>query len=765
MEAIEIWWIPLVIFAPLAGALLNGLFGKRIGKGFVRLVGVGTPTLAFVLSLAAFFGLFYADYGTSPRAQVVAFRAEGKPEVIRAIKAELERRAAGSLGPEAAWQFRIEDDGEVLRIRNASPEDTILRDLHTRYAGSVEFGPAHEVASPRAYAWNLGEWFAVAGLKVDFSFTVDRLAIVLMLIVTGVGSLIHLYATGYMGHESPGTFARFFTYLNLFLGAMLVLVMGSNLLLLFIGWEGVGLCSYLLIGFGYEDEDNAACGTKAFVVNRIGDLGFVLGMFTLLVAMRGLGAEPSLDFAALNNTLGATPGSLPLLGPACLLLFLGATGKSAQIPLHLWLPDAMAGPTPVSALIHAATMVTAGVYMIARLGAVFTAATVWGVPVLGIVAMIGVLTAFFAGMAALGQDDIKRVLAYSTISQLGYMFVGVGSAAMGAAVFHLVTHAFFKALLFLAAGSVIHACHSQSMREMGGLWRKMPATFWTMLLGAAALAGVPLLSGFFSKDFILFNALVRFNSTNSSPLWGFIYALGVITGLVTAVYSTRMICLTFFGEYRGHGRPHESPSSMVGPLVVLAILTVLGGLLGLPKLWTHKEELLPGEWLGPMWPFIEERLAGNMPADLHSLESMGLAIGSVAAVAGVLVGVVFWGRRHPSEIAWESRQTGALARARAVLANAWYYDLVVNKWGFQPATKFLAGLLWRNVDDAAIDRGLVDGTGRVAVQLSLFVRSFQNGQVARYAGYFVLGVLLLTTSVAIFSVPSVLHTVQRLLGS
>jgi NADH-quinone oxidoreductase subunit L len=760
-------WLPAIIAIPLLGALLNATLGKSLGKTFVKWVGVGAPLLAFVLSLATFCGILYADNGL-PGTSVQAFR--GEKALISQVNSELLR--GGLAGSRARWEISEEGKGEekrVLRVRNVTPAQVEeLRQVQRRVdtGGRLQFGQASQIA-PRTYGSDLGAWISVKDFEIRFNFFVDRLAAVLLLIITGIGSLIHVYSTGYMGHESPGTFARFFTYLNLFVGAMLVLVMGSNLPMMFIGWEGVGLCSYLLIGFGYQDPANAACGTKAFVVNRIGDVGFVLGMFTLLVAMASYDAGLSLEFSALNNTLGAgAPHAL--LGIACVLLFLGATGKSAQIPLHLWLPDAMAGPTPVSALIHAATMVTAGIYMIARLGPVFFAAEIAGVPVLGGVALVGVATAFFAGCAALGQDDIKRVLAYSTVSQLGYMFVGVGAAAYGAAVFHLVTHAFFKALLFLGAGAVIHATHTQSMREMGGLWKKMPITAWTMLLGALALAGFPPFSGFFSKDLVLFETLIRYNSANSSWLWGLIYFMGVLTGLITAVYSTRMIVMTFFGEYRGKGTPHEAPTAMTFPLVVLAFLAVTGGLLGLPELWTHAPTMLPDGWLGPLFGFVDVAREGIAPQDVdvvHGLELKGLGLGALAAIAGVLLGYIGWGRRRPAEIPWEASTHGGLAKLRKLLEGAWYYDQIVNKRLVQPGTKYLAALLWRRLDETAIDQGMVDGTGRVAVQLSLFARVFQNGRVSRYAAYMVFGAIVLMGSVAIFSIPSVLAFTQRLMGS
>ncbi len=751
----EISWLPaIILLLPLLGALFNGLFGKRLGKGAVRLVGVAAPAAAFVLTLAAFFGMYVADYGSPiDDARVVAVRAPSGAAFHRA-------KLAIHQHPDARNWLVGEEGERVIRIRvpraipeqaeDLAPGSPFLSQLEADYG--VKAGPASVIA-PRVYTADLGKWIAFGDLEVRFNFTVDRLAIVLMLVITGVGTLIHLYSASYMGAEPAGTFARYFTYLNLFVGAMLVLVTGANMLLLFIGWEGVGLCSYLLIGFEYKDADKAACGSKAFIVNRIGDVGFVLGTLTLLVAARNVlpgEAVLSLDFAQLNGIATAVaPG---VLGAACLLLFLGATGKSAQLPLQLWLPDAMAGPTPVSALIHAATMVTAGVYLIARLNPVFAHAEVGGVPVLGIVAIVGVLTAFFAGTAALGQDDLKKVLAYSTISQLGYMFVAVGAMAFGAAIFHLVTHAFFKALLFLGAGAVIHATHTQSMKEMGGLRRLMPTTYWTMLIGAGALAGLPPLSGFFSKDMILFETLVRFKSEHSSMAWGAVYAIGVLTGLITAIYSTRMVCMTFFGSYRGHGHPHEAPPAMAAPLVILAILAAVAGLLGLPALIPYGAELLPKTFLQAMW----RDAAGVLPPGpdehaLHVLEYVGLGVGAAAAVLGLAIGWVIWGKRHPDEVPWESAEQGGLARARAVLANAWYYDEGLNKRFVQPVVKYLSTALWKHVDDTAIDRGLVDGAGRVSVQLSLFARVFQNGRVSRYVGYLVAGAVVVAIVPALFA--------------
>src|SRR5689334_20516415 len=415
-------------------------------------------------------------------------------------------------------------------------------------------------------------WIQSGALNISVDFAIDRLTAVMLMVVTGVGSLIHIYATGYMAHE--GGYYRFFAYLNLFMFFMLVLVLASNYLVLFVGWEGVGLCSYLLIGFYFLEKFATDAGNKAFIVNRIGDFGFSLAMF-LIFKQFG-----SLDFNKVFGAASSMPveSSYGLMTLICLLLLVGATGKSAQIPLYVWLPDAMAGPTPVSALIHAATMVTAGVYMTARSATLFLHAPI----AMDAVAVIGLATAFFAATIGLVQNDIKKVFAYSTVSQLGYMFLGVGVGAFSAGIFHLMTHAFFKALLFLGAGSVIHALSGeQDLRNMGGLRKHIPVTFATLMCAGIAIAGVPPFSGFFSKDEILAAAFVR------SP-W--MYWLGVITAGMTAFYVFRALFLAFFGEYRGHAHPHESPSVMTVPLAILALGSVAGGFINVPR------------WLEPMFP-------------------------------------------------------------------------------------------------------------------------------------------------------------------
>ncbi len=437
-------------------------------------------------------------------------------------------------------------------------------------------------------------WLSSGALRVPFALRLDQLSALMILVITGIGSLIHIYSTGYMHEETDSEYARYFSYLNLFASFMLVLVLGSSFPVMFVGWEGVGLCSYLLIGFYYTKQSASDAGKKAFVVNRIGDFGFILGMLLIFVTFGTLDFQGVAAAAAERapETLG-----MGVMTIATLLLFVGATGKSAQLPLHVWLPDAMEGPTPVSALIHAATMVTAGVYMIGRNAVLFSHAPM----TLEIVAAIGVATALMAGTIGLVQNDIKRVLAYSTVSQLGYMFLAMGVGAYAAGIFHLYTHAFFKALLFLGSGAVIHAlAGEQDLRNMGGLRKYLPVTYWTFMIGALAIAGVPMLSGFFSKDEILYKTFVGTQYSHGSAL---LWVIGAITSLLTAIYMFRLVHLAFHGERRtpaaahaghghadahghggghGHGAPHEAPPSMAIPLIILAIGSVVAGYVGIP---------------------------------------------------------------------------------------------------------------------------------------------------------------------------------------
>ena len=468
-------------------------------------------------------------------------------------------------------------------------------------------------------------WIAAGNFRAGFDLQMDQLTVVMVLVVTGVGWLIHIYATGYMAHE--GGYYRFFSYLNLFMFFMLILVLAANYVLLFVGWEGVGLSSYLLIGFYFLKKSASDAGKKAFIVNRIGDFGFMLGMFLLFRAFH------TLDFQAIftSSTLHGWPvelsGHLGTMTFACLLLFMGACGKSAQLPLYVWLPDAMEGPTPVSALIHAATMVTAGVYVVARSHILFAHAPT----AMLVVAVVGCATAFFAATIGLVQTDIKKVLAYSTVSQLGYMFLACGVGVFSAGIFHLMTHAFFKALLFLAAGSVIHAMGGeQDMQKMGGLSSKIKYTYATMLIATLAIAGIPPLAGFFSKDAILFGA---FTIPGGHPL----YALGLLTALLTSFYMFRLIFLTFHGkprydEHKVH--VHESPWSMLGPLVILAVLSVVGGWIAAPAFWGGPDYF--ANFLGPVFGSREASEALGEAA-AHSLELTLAVVAMVSALIGLAV--------------------------------------------------------------------------------------------------------------------------------
>jgi NADH-quinone oxidoreductase subunit L len=554
-------------------------------------------------------------------------------------------------------------------------------------------------------------WIVAGPFRADVAFRLDALSGIMLLVVTGVGFLIHVYSVGYM-HGDP-SFARFFAYLNLFMAAMLILVLADNLLLLFVGWEGVGLCSYLLIGFWWDKVENAVAGKKAFIVNRIGDAGFLLGLFLLVWTLGSAGVwtlEVTAIEAHLDVLRDATLGgvSVPLL--IGLLLFVGATGKSAQIPLYVWLPDAMAGPTPVSALIHAATMVTAGVYMVARLHAVYALAPV----ALAVIAVVGTLTALLAATIALAQTDIKKVLAYSTVSQLGYMFLGLGVGAPAAAVFHLVTHAFFKALLFLGAGSVIHGMSGeQDMRRMGGLRTRMPVTFVTMGVGALALASLPPLSGFFSKDEILWNAAV---GPHRAPV---LCAIALFVAFLTAFYIGRLMCLTFLGSCRASEAAkhhlHESPAVMTGPLVVLAVLAFGGGFLPV---------------LHVLEPVLGHEHAAHAPPWF-----VGLAVG--LDVLGLALAWFCYLARPDVPAAVAARLGGLYALVRDKFRVDEAYDAAVVRPVFA-AAEFGA----REVDPKVID-GAVNGAGRLTAAASDAWRRLQTGNVQHYALSFLVGALVL----------------------
>ncbi len=579
-------------------------------------------------------------------------------------------------------------------------------------------------------------WIPVGTLQVDLAFQIDQLSVVMLLVVTGVGSLIHLFSIGYM-KDDPG-YARFFAYLNLFVFFMLVLVLGASFPVMFVGWEGVGLCSYLLIGFWFTVQVNADAGRKAFIMNRIGDVGFMLAMFMIFWT------TGSLDF---ETVFAHAPAALVPAGGAItaitLLLFLGCTGKSAQIPLYTWLPDAMAGPTPVSALIHAATMVTAGVYLVARCNLLFALAPVSS----AVVAGVGALTALFAATIALKQWDIKRVLAYSTISQLGYMFLGVGTGAIGAGIFHLTTHAFFKALLFLGSGSVIHAMHhayhsthshddAQDMRNMGGLARYMPWTAGLMWVATLAIAGVPPLSGFFSKDAILTAAFAR---GSGNPVWLVFWVLGLAAALLTAFYMTRLMLYTFHGPNRTgeneRSHLHEAPWIMTGPLLVLGILSAAGGLLNIPELYHGTARL--DHWLEP----IVQPSAALLPQTHLSHTTEWVLIGIAVAVAALgIVGA--WRLLKPEALvsALQSPKERGFAR---ILRNKWYVDEIYDALIVRPLLWVSTALFWKRVDQQLIDGATVNGVARGARALGWANRWLQTGQVGVYVAVFVAGVLLI----------------------
>ncbi len=559
-------------------------------------------------------------------------------------------------------------------------------------------------------------WMRVGDFSVDVGFLLDPLSSVMILVVTGVGFLIHVYSTGYMAHDP--SFRRFFLYLNLFMFAMLTLVLANNFLLMFVGWEGVGLCSYLLIGFWTERPSAAEAGKKAFIVNRIGDFGFLLGVLTLFTAAGDLRFDTLFAAAPLVFPAGGI-----VITTATLLLFLGATGKSAQIPLYTWLPDAMEGPTPVSALIHAATMVTAGVYMVARFHVLFDLAPVS----LETVAVIGAATALFAATIGIAQNDIKRVLAYSTVSQLGYMFMACGVGAYTAGVFHLMTHAFFKALLFLGAGSVIHALsNEQDLRKMGGLAGRLPWTHGVMLVATLAIAGIPPFAGFFSKDEILSSAF----AAGDRVVW----LVGLIGAVLTAFYMFRLYLLAFRGPSRltheAEHHLHESPPSMIAPLVVLAVLSVVGGLVGPPMI----EGGHPfARWLAPV--FGGERAhAHHLP---ESTEWMLIVVSVVAALAGIAVAFQLY-LRTPGAATRLREQWSGVHRA---LLNKYWIDELYERLAVRPIYH-LSLWFWRFWDRVIVD-GMVNGVGYTLEGASALLRMFQTGFVGTYALFFTLGVAAL----------------------
>jgi NADH-quinone oxidoreductase subunit L len=586
---------------------------------------------------------------------------------------------------------------------------------------------------------NLWRWLPVGPLQIDMAFQVDQLSTVMLLVVTGVGSLIHLFSVGYM-KEDPG-YARYFAYLNLFVVFMLVLVLGSSFPVMFIGWEGVGLCSYLLIGFWFSDKVNADAGKKAFIVNRIGDFGFLIAMFLIWNTLGTLTFTGMVEKAPTVFSSGS-----PVITAITLFLFLGCTGKSAQIPLYTWLPDAMAGPTPVSALIHAATMVTAGVYLVARTNVLFALAPLSST----IVAGIGALTALFAATIGLRQYDIKRVLAYSTVSQLGYMFLAVGTGAYTAGMFHLATHAFFKALLFLGAGSVIYGMHhayhvthshadAQDMRNMGGLKQYMPLTFWVMLIATLAIAGIPPFSGFFSKDEILAAAFARGESIR---IYYVFYAMGLAAALLTAFYMARLMAMTFLGANRTgeqeRSHLHDAPWVMTGPLVVLGTLSAIGGLLNLPS-------FLGGgaleRWLEPVMSPAATSFPLHMPHGQTEVFLITAAV--IIGVVGLLAG---WRAtlRRPTLPAAEAPADTGLAR---LLYRKYYVDEIYDALIVRPLVWLSRAVLWKTVDQGIVDGAAVNGTAKLSRGLGWLGSRLQTGQVGVYVVLFLVGALWVLHSV------------------
>ncbi|MFO7766651.1 MAG: NADH-quinone oxidoreductase subunit L [Pelovirga sp.] len=644
----NLWLIP---FFPLLGAIINGLFGKKI-KNEAVIGGIGTlmMVLSFLVAVQNFFRLL----------------------------------------------------GDTEKV--------------------------HEIV--------LASWITVGNLQVNWELLLDPLSAVMILVVTGVGTLIHLYSIGYM-HGETGYY-RFFSYLNLFAFAMLMLVLGGNALVMFIGWEGVGLCSYLLIGYYYEKKSASDAAKKAFVVNRVGDFGFLCGLFILFWALAGNGVW-TINFVEIAANAHLLESGGALITIVTLAFFLGATGKSAQIPLFTWLPDAMEGPTPVSALIHAATMVTAGVYMIGRMNILFAMAP----STMMTIAIIGAATAFLAASIGFAQNDIKRVLAYSTVSQLGYMFLAMGVGAFSAGIFHLMTHAFFKACLFLGSGSVIHAMHHayhhahlhddpQDMRNMGGLRSKMPITYWTFLLSTIAIAGVPLFSGFFSKDEILWWS---FGSTAGHPIF---WIIAVCVAGMTAFYMFRLVFMTFFGAQRTDARAKdhipESPWTITVPLMILAFLAVVGGYVGVPKILGGSNHF--GNFLAPVFGHAQEL------HDLHAHGSHAVEYTLIAlSVSIALFGIYMAWLMYMKNPALPAQFTARFAGLYRFVFNKWYIDELYDFLFVNPCKRF-GTFLWRIFDVKIVD-GIVNGSAWVFKGLGAGLRYTQTGYMYNYAVAMVVGVVVI----------------------
>jgi len=635
---LNLWLIPVL---PLAGAAINGFFGKKSSRTAVSTIGLVFPGAAFAWALS------------------VAFRFSSLSQI--------------------------------------------------------------------PYQEYVAHWIRSGSFSADFALYLDQLSLVMLLVVTGVGFLIHIYSVGYMWDDP--SYYRFFSYLNLFMFFMLTLVLANNYLLMFIGWEGVGLASYLLIGFWFTKDSAASAGKKAFIVNRIGDFGFLVGLFLIIQHFRSLNFT---EVFGKIQPLAPETGGAGLLTAIGILLMVGACGKSAQIPLYVWLPDAMEGPTPVSALIHAATMVTAGVYMVARSHLIFERAP----SALMVVAIIGTLTALFAATIGITQTDIKKVLAYSTVSQLGYMFMACGVGAFSAGIFHLMTHAFFKGLLFLAAGSVIHAVGGeQDMRKMGGLRSYIPWTFLTMGIATLAIAGIPPLAGFWSKDEILWQA---FSSEHGS--WVF-WLIGVITAFITSFYMFRLLFMTFFGDYRGvqvdehghtshgqddhgHGEPHESPMVMLVPLMILAFLSVVGGLVGIGNRFEH--------FLAPVFGQGATEAAGEAASSVKEYLLMGVSV-AVAVLGFILAYVLYISKPYlPQKIA------DALGRFYDAVLYKYYIDELYAKVFVKPLVDGSTSILWQGVDRKIID-DTVNNAADGARHVSDEVRHMQSGNLRSYAGWIAAG--------------------------
>jgi NADH-quinone oxidoreductase subunit L len=584
---------------------------------------------------------------------------------------------------------------------------------------------SHLAASQIPYVKSYFTWMVAGPFRVDFSLQLDQLTVVMLLTVSFVGMLIHIYSTGYMAHE--GGYYRYFSYLNLFMFFMLTLVLAANLIVMFVGWEGVGLCSYLLIGFWFLKKSAADAGKKAFITTRIGDFGFTVGILLVFATFQ------SVDFGTIFQDLARNPRSEAVLTTICILLFTGAIGKSAQLPLYVWLPDAMEGPTPVSALIHAATMVTAGVYMVARMHPLFSRAPI----AMLLVATVGAITAFYSATIGVLQTDIKKVLAYSTVSQLGYMFLGCGVGAYAAGIFHLMTHAFFKGLLFLAAGSVIHAMGGeQNMMKMGGLRKHIPVTYWTMLIATLAIAGIPGFAGFFSKDEILEAA--KSGPDANTVLW----LLGVLGAGLTSFYMFRLVFLTFFGKPRfdeHHVHVHESPKNMTVPLMILAFLSTFGGWFALPKLMGGVDYF--DRFLQPVFSayapaadpvsVVPTEAAASPAMELvHSLTGWPVIVG----VLGLLVAWWLYIKKPdmPKRMAQSARGLYSL------VFNKYFVDEIYTALIVRPLLWISTHVFWRVVDEGVID-GVVNGAARVARGSGGEVRKLQTGNARSYAAWMVIG--------------------------